>query len=412
MKHLSAWLMTTVLAAGAAFAAGAPAPDACSSRRIPGVRAELFMLATAREDTVRAGPGTIKYEVRDTAALESIHGQRFRLDRLGGDVPAELAALEGSEAVLVPYGSHCGDPWRWREARWAAPGAQVFVDVTPRPREQWVDGRPTFDVDMVHDRYPEGYGPYRDSVAELMTPAQLFDLTRLLPTYEEMEAAPAPAYREFMAWARANPGLANRYPATAFMEVAQEALQPCVPAYDPHPVAGTYRATVVVQGRDTLTAWLRTHPTGYPMCAPLTPRLDLSAVRPRMADTARLYVYGSRESEAAIPVSNAEAWERPGSCSSVAVDVLNQPRTDAAGRRRWAAEYDPGGFTACFRGDPRVHGLADALQAAYTARTLEATPGWFQETADGGMRFERTWRVAGRPVLEVTATRIGPRTLD
>jgi hypothetical protein len=276
-----------------------------------------------------------------------------------------------------------------------------------------VDGRPTFDVDVVHNAYPDSYTENMDPAArDLLTPDQVFEFNALLPTWEQAEEAPFSAYRPLMAWARANPGTAGRFPATLAMERAHYVLQPCVPAYDPHPVAGTYRATVVVEGRDTLTAWLRTHPTGYPMCAPLTPRLDLSAVRPRMADTARLYVYGSSESEAAIPVSNAEAWERPGSCSSVAVDVLNQPRTDAAGRRSWAAGYDPGGFTACFRGDPRVHGLADVLQAAYTARTLEAPPGWFRETADGGMRFERTWRVAGRPVLEVTATRIGPRTLD
>jgi hypothetical protein len=408
MKRLPIWLMTTVLAAGAAFAARPPEPPACSSSRIFGVRAPLFMLATARTDTVRAGPGTIGYEVRDTAALASIHGQRFRLDRLGGDVPAELAALEGSEAVLVPYGSHCGDAWRWREARWAAPGAQVFVDVTPRPREQWVDGRPTFDVDMVHDRYPEGYRMYRDSAAELMTPGQLFDLTRLLPTFQEMETAPMPAYRAFLAWARANPGLASRYPATAFMEVAQEALQPCVPAYDPHPAAGTYRAAVIVEETDTLTVFLRTDAKGYPGCAPAPPRLDLTEVRPWPADTARLYVHGGAD-EAAIPADNREANQ--GRCGVGLFDVVNRPRTGADGRRTWEADYNYLVLPGCFPDHPQVRRATEAAFQGYAAGARDGEPGRFAETPEGGMRFEQAWRVDGRVVLRVVATRIGPRTL-
>ncbi|HEY0021235.1 MAG TPA: hypothetical protein VGC13_33335 [Longimicrobium sp.] len=103
--------MAALLMAGAAFAAGAPAPDTCSSSRIHGVRSGLFLLATARADTVRAGPASFlrTRQHGDSAALAGIHGQRFRLDRVGGDVPAALAGAEGGEAVLVPYGSMCRD---------------------------------------------------------------------------------------------------------------------------------------------------------------------------------------------------------------------------------------------------------------------------------------------------------------
>lgn len=410
MKRFSIWGIPTMLAAGVAFAARPPEPAVCSSGRIVGVRAPLFVLATAREDTVQAGPGTVQYEREDTAALATIHGQRFRLDRLGGDVPAELAAVEGSEAVLVPYGSQCGDAWRWREARWAAPGAQVFVDVTLRPREQWVDGRPTFDADMVHDVYPEGYERYQVSNAELMTPPQLFDLTQLLPTFEEAEAAPAPAYRAFLAWARANPGLASRFPATAFMEAAQEALQPCVPAYRPHPAAGTYRGTVAVNGADTLTFFFRTSAEGYSLCGPVPPRLDLAEVQPRPADTARLYVNGGT-GEPRIPDGGGRGEPMEGSCAGGIVDVVNRPRTGADGGRGWEADYNYLALPGCFAAHPRVKEATELLFEAYMAGARDTQPGRFAEAPGDGMRFQQSWQVDGRVVLEIRATRVSPRTI-
>lgn len=69
-------------------------------------------------------------------------------------------------------------------------------------------------------------------------------------------------------------------------------------------------------------------------------------------------------------------------------------------------------MTSCFRGDPHVSGLGEALQAAYTAGRLQAPPGWFRETEDGGMRFERIWSVDGRPLLEVRATRMSTATFN
>jgi hypothetical protein len=414
---MRAWTLplAALLATATALAARPSADDGCSTGRFYSVRAPLFVLATAGADTVRAGPGPIQYGPQRPEAppLESIHGQRFRLDRVGGDVPAELAGAEGREAIIVPYGWECSETWRWARARWADAGAQIFADVSLRPREQWVDGIPTFDVEMVHDIYPDGFRGMRDGdSAAVMTPGEVFGLMSVLPTWEEMEADTAAAYQDFLGWARSHPALVGRFPATYAMEEAQEWLQPCVPAYGLHPVAGTYRATVVVRETDTLTTWFRTDARGYPMCAPVPPRLDLTAVQPRMADTAGLYVYGSGVDEASIPVTNQEARNRAGSCSSVRASVLNQPRTDESGRRSWAADFENAGFTACFRDDPRVWGLGDSLYAAYTARTLDDPPGWFHETEGGGMRFERTWRVQGRPVLEVRATRIGLRTLN
>lgn len=407
MLRVLTWSMAAVLAAGAAFAARAPESEACSTRRVAGVRSYLFMLATAREDTVRAGPGPIQYEGRDTVGQADIHGQRFRLDRLGGDVPAELAGA--TEALLVPYASACRETYRSREARWAGAGSQVLVDATLRPRAMWAGGIPTFDVDMEHAVYPDGWVKMMDSVPDdLLDAVQVFELNHVLPTWEQAERAPDSAYAPLLAWARANPGLAARYPASEALEWAHDALQPCVPAYDPHPVAGTYRATVVVAAADTLTFFFRTDPRGYPQCGPPARRLDVARVRPRMADTARLYVHGARD-EAVVAETNAEAWNRDGSCGTATLDVVNQPRIGAAGRRGWQASYDVL-LSRCFPGHAGLKQAQDALMAALMDDERVGEPGWFQEDVAGGMRFEQRWRLDGRVIMEIRAARVSTRT--
>jgi hypothetical protein len=407
MLRVLTWSMAAVLAAGAAFAVRAPASEACSTRRVVGVRSYLFMLATARGDTVRAGPGPIQYEGTDTAGQADIHGQRFRLDRLGGDVPAELAGA--TEAVLVPYASACRETWRSRKARWAGAGSQVLVDATLRPRAMWAGGIPTFDVDMEHAVYPDGWVKSMDSVPDnLLDAVQVFELNQVLPTWEHAERAPDSAYAPLLAWARANPRLAARYPASEALEWAHDALQPCIPAYDPHPVAGTYRATVIVNGRDTLTYFFRTSARGFAMCGSAPPPLDEPVLRPRMADTARLYVNGSAD-EAAIPEAGREAWEREGSCGTATLDVVNRPRTGAAGKRGWQASYDVL-LSRCFPGHAGLKQAQDALDAALMENERTGEPGWFHEDAAGGMRFEQVWRLDGRVIMEIRAVRVSPRT--
>lgn len=402
--------LAALLAAATAAAARPPGGDACSTGRIHGVRTELFVLATAGADTVRAGPGPIRYGPQpvDPASLESIHGQRFRLDRVGGDVPVELAGAEGGEAVLVPYGSECRDVWRWSRARWAEPGRRVFADASLRPREQWVDGVPTFDVEMVHDVYPEGYTRMTDDDSlALMTPEEAFDFTRLLPTFDEAQAAPAPAYRRLLAWARGNPALAARFPATRALAEASDALQPCVPPHDPHPVAGTYRASVILERTDTLTFLFQTDARGHPLCAPAELRLDLAEVRPRMADTARLYLRGAAD-EAALEAAPPGAGARPG-CGGGSVDVANAPRGEADARA-WGADYNYAAIPSCFPAVPRANAIGEALFAAYVAGDRSDVPGRFVE-AGGEMRFEQSWRAGGRVLLEMRAARVGPRTM-
>lgn len=415
MRVRTWWMAGLALLGTAVASSGAPRDPACSTARLLGVRAPLFVLATAGTDTVRAGPGSHRYtpEAADSARLARIHGQRFRLDRVGGDVPPELAGTEGGEAVLVPYGSQCRETWPWREARWARPGEQVFADASLRPQAQWVDGIPTFDVEMIHDVYPQAWARWMVDdavVADSLSAAQLFDLQQLLPTFEEVEAGAYPAYRRLLAWARDNPALASRFPADLVLAEANDALQPCVPAYDPHPVAGTYRATVIVQETDTLAMYFRTGASGYPLCSPAEPRLDLGAVQPRMADSTRLHLTGA-STLSAIPQPGLYLSGRGDHCGGGSMEVRNTAIRRADGRRAWDADYNQLALPHCFAAHAGLARAVEATYAAYTARTLEDIPGRFHEAGDGEMRFEQVWRAEGRVMLRLLATRVSPQTL-
>jgi hypothetical protein len=405
------WVVAALLASAAAAAstARAAADAACSSGRLMGVRAELFVLATARADTVLAGPGALNYSrERNAPPLSTIHGQRFRLDRVGGNVPAALANAGGGDAVLVPYGSECRDVRRWSKARWAEPGTQVFADAVLRPRQQWVEGRPTFDVEMVHDVYPHSYDRYRDSVPENeLSPPQVFGLNQALPTWSQVQVDTAAAYRRLNAWVRANPGLAARFPANRAVAEARETLQPCVPAYDPHPVAGTYGAQVVVSQRDTIALLFRTDARGYPLCGDASTDVPLDAVRPRKAPTARLYVYAAPDMEGVAAAERAGG--RGSGCGVAIIDVLNRPRGGERPPREWRAEYNYLALPSCFPDHPQVGQAAEALFQAYVGGERDQGLGTFHEGPDGEVRFEQAWRANGRLLLELRAWRIGTR---
>lgn len=386
---------------------------ACSTRRAYGTRAPLFVLATAHSDTVRAGQGPITYtdpDPRGTRNQRPVFGQVFRLDRIGGDVPRELAAVRAgghTEVVLVPHATHCRDvtPW-FGSARWTAPGSQIVSDVTLRPRDQWIGARPTFDVDPNHDAYPRAYRR-GDVDSPRMTAVQAFELVRVLPTSAEVQRDALDAYRPLLRWMGANPQLTRLFPATAAIAEAQDELQPCVPAYDPHPVAGTYRM-MVIAGVDTVTAFFRTDARGFPACGRAPLPLDLTAVTPRAADTARLYVHGA-STEARIPATNREA--NASRCSVATAEVLNLPETVGL-EQRWEADFNYLVLPRCFPPSAAVKQSVEAAYAAFAAGDRQGEPGTFTVRPDGSATYEQRWTVRGRLVLEMRGTRVSQETSE
>lgn len=400
-------MAAVLLAATAGAAQPVVAGGDCQPGRVMSARAPLFLLATAQAATVRAGPGTIAYTTTDTFALNRIQGQRFRLDAAGGAAAAGVAEM-GAEVVLVPHGERCGQTWQWPEERWAEPGAQLVVDAEPRPRDAWVDGMPTFDVELSRGGYPGSDAFYEAARLESLSPAQVFAFYPVLPSRARMRAPADSLFGPLLAWAGANPSLAARFPASAALEEAYQALQPCTHPHDVHPVAGSYRVTIVAKGADTLHTYFRTDPRGDPDCGP-TPPVDVAVVRPRTAGMARLYVHGHVDADL-IPETNAEAGVAPGSCG-LPVKLANQPRAEDGAGRAWQADFEYLNLPGCFADHPRVQQAADAVLMAYAVAEREPPPGWFRETAGGGMRFEQVWLVDGRPVLELRGERVSTRTL-
>ncbi|MGH7514998.1 MAG: hypothetical protein ACREOQ_18995 [Gemmatimonadales bacterium] len=145
-------------------------------------------------------------------------GQRVRLVRWADD-----DTTRWHEAVLVPwaYREDCR-PIEWTgRLDWIPAGTRGALTGWLRPREHWVGGLPTFDVEMAWreplwaDNEPRWFtgagGPRR------MTAEQFLELYAALPTIERLERSPADVSAELRRWEREHPALAALAPATAML---------------------------------------------------------------------------------------------------------------------------------------------------------------------------------------------------
>ena len=147
----------------------------------------------------------------DTITAHTPGGQRVRL----------LNPM--SEAILVPwaYGPDCR-PIAWSgRLDWIPEGTRGAVAGWLRAREGWIEGRPTFDVEMAwrepvwvenDPRWPEaaGGGPHLD-------PDEFVQLYSALPTLELLQREPGEAARRLRQWEQEHPALAVRAPAHAML---------------------------------------------------------------------------------------------------------------------------------------------------------------------------------------------------
>lgn len=216
MIHILPLALAAPCLAAAALPAGA---HTCSRSAFPVFRDAVHtMIATTEADTLLAGPGSIRYELERGDRGGPIYGQVVRVERIAGagQLPAGT-----DRVVLVPwsYDESCRRT-RWgASARWVRPGERGLFWASLRPREQWADGVPTFDVmEPFQTPFPQK-GDVGDA---LLTVEQAFELLQLLPLRREIEADAARAMAPLMEWARAHPDLACRYPATEVLFVASD----------------------------------------------------------------------------------------------------------------------------------------------------------------------------------------------
>jgi hypothetical protein len=243
-----------MLVAALAMLAGARTAHACSMRAgwspvMPPRSA--FFLGVATPDTVRAGPGTVKSMQGSghfgPTGRGDVYGQIVTVTRPGGAAPPSA-----TRAVLVPwdYDPACA-PLQWgSSARWIPPGTAGLFSASLRDSVHWADGIPTYDV---HYTAPE---PYRGAPT-MMTPVQVMDLLSRLTVSDKWPAAPE-AFAPVLDWARANPELATRWPATDLLRSTAYERERAELARIRSPLLGTYRVRLTVPGEGERVFFLRT----------------------------------------------------------------------------------------------------------------------------------------------------------
>jgi hypothetical protein len=273
-----------VLLAGSVERTDADAPR-CSIIPTPVIRAEAttILLGRAGLDTLEAGPGTVTRPGRDghsgPVTPGPIYGQVVEIDRVGGfradDVQAALERRGVRHVLVVPwdYDASC-HPSRWtRGFRWVPPDEPATYTVTLRPDSLWIDGIPVLDAfRAVLHPYPlsavyraEGHWlRVRSTRTEVeLTAAQFFDMMLAYPTAEEVVARPDNAWRAFSDWLRANPELADRYPATEAAErlashVGHGRKRLAARSFTPV-IAGTWLLSISLDAGPEREFYLRTH---------------------------------------------------------------------------------------------------------------------------------------------------------
>lgn len=399
----------------AALGVLAPATaHACSRGTFWMARPPLYFLASALPDTVQAGPGPVEFHLErgESGPARTIFGQVVRIEELGRNAPpalTEALRAHGPEVVLVRwgYGADCRTTQWGGSARWIETAETELFTARLRDPGDWVGGRPTLDVNAYHTPYPHARVTDMEyDGEEMMTARELFALMHLLPTFEEgMESAdPYPFVAPLFRWARANPALARRFPATEVLESAYEASQPCVAPEGPSPAAGTYRVTLEVEGEPPRTLFIRTSADRHgPECPDSVVRRDPGRLSPRRAASHMLHARAALHPDS-IPGENGEGWER--GCSGTYRWNVWEDDSEV-----WAAELDIG-FQGCF---PDSAGLRQAEQdwMAMLRRDeeVELEMGVIRRLPEGGMAIEGAWRLNGRTYWRFRGERISPAVL-
>ena len=411
---------------GAALALALPAPArACSKAYFIGIRGPRYahFLGVARDDTVAAGAGSVKYRTEaghfGRGANRAIYGQRVTVEQLGTRRPGALRALGNSvrEAILVPwdYGGDC-QPVPWSQtARWILPGTRGFFSAALRDSVDWVDGIPTFDVHTPEENpYPRalerGYTMLPPSEDAHLSAEQLLALYNVLPTFEELERDAEGALAPLRQWRRDHPEEQTRFPVPWILQIVLwEAEKHRVRAIR-SPIAGTYRVTISLPDRDSLTFFARTT---------LRPRSTLDALTdsPGRAEKAVGYYLAAQITSTLKQLPRETADYRDASYGfHGSVAVVENPMVHTRDSTVWQGSFDvigaamnlapPGAFR---------DGLASADSILWRLIRIHRrtyASGYFVRRSNGSMRYTMTEHYVGDPVLTVRAERVSVEYLS
>lgn len=363
----------SLAAACAAAALCTPAAHACSMVSFPSYRDGTQLIATATPDTVPAGAGPVAYKPAWGQADGPVYGQVVHVERAGGTDAAALPATV-ERAVLVPweYDESCHPTRYTRSYRWVQPGERGLFWARLRPREQWVDGLPTFDV---RDPFPLPYTPRRwaEGADSLLSIEQTFELIGLLPRSGDAQADPEAAYQPLLAWAAANPRLAGMRPASGVVDGARlHVRRGRLRRIDP-PLAGTYRFSVTVDGEASRTFYARTR--SAPMSEWDPDRSPAAGrARPALDDPFggyRLLAAGSTSADS-LPVTSGPGRDM-GRESYFSVAAAPEPGPD--GVQVWRGRIELGLAARALQGDSVLAGIARAEFDEMIGRVQDGEPG-------------------------------------
>jgi hypothetical protein len=398
MIPMSALPLAAACLAAAVFAGGAAAggrTDVCSLASFPTVRVPVQLIATATPDTLPASAGGMEYTLENGTRERPVYGQVVRVERVGG---ADAAAFPAGadRAVVVPwsYDAGCRRTLWTGSARWTEPGERGLYWASLRPRDQWVDGLPTFDEgDPFQSPYP-GRSHEGRRTDSLLTIEQLFGLVELLPTSEDDEADPEAAARPLKEWARANPDLARLHPASDILRFADYSIR-----YDKlrrmrSPLGGTWRFTVSVDGSAprTFFARSRTEPTSE--WDPTARGVDEDESPPGSPIRGYSLLLAASDSETSLPTSCCESNEgrREGYLS-----VVVEPDSVRGGVRFWRGDMEMGLLVAAFPADTAMRAIARADSDRYARLSAAREPvevlARFVLRPDGSATMEQTTRL-------------------
>lgn len=410
-------IRTLPLAAACLAAATPAAGHACSLAPFPAVRTSIYLIGTAAADTVLAGAGGVEYGREPDDEGGPIRGQVVRVERVGGTDLAELPP--GTDrVVLVPwgYGADCRTT-RWTQsAHWVEPGVRGLFWAGLRPRDQWVDGLPTLDVRQPYQLpYPQGADWMEPD--SLMSMEQTFELLGLLPLWDELRANPEAAHQPLLRWARANPELARRFPASEAVGDAVYSIRYArLKRIDP-PLAGTYRFSVSVDGDAPRTFYARTRSAPTTEWGPAESPGD-DRPRPTVDDPIAGYTMllaGSSAADSLPIVCGPDRDMRREGYFSVAA----APEPGADGVQLWRGEIELSLAARALPGDPLLAGItrAELDEMIRRARDREPsvervrTPARFLLRPDGSVALEQTVRLHDGRTVVITGERISRVTI-
>lgn len=234
----------------------------------------IYMIGSAMRDTLPAGSGDVEFGMSrghfGNAVAKPIFGQVVSVSQVSGRAPAAFrraVAAHGDRVVLVPwdYGPDCS-PVQWAgSARWMADTTSGLFGAVLRDKKHWVDEIPTLDVHRPQFvSYPAAarqHGillrtpPPPDS---MLTASQLLQLNDVMPSHEDLEKRLDTAAAPLRAWIASHPELATQYPVPEAIRGIDYLIAHTLVTRRPVPLAGTYRVTIVLHDKDSLTYYART----------------------------------------------------------------------------------------------------------------------------------------------------------